>query len=262
MRSGRATSLTPAGAASEPREVLGSSYELQTLDDAPIQFNQFLFGQLRTASKDRGTCLPREGAPCWKLSPRAPWIIRIWISTAIGYLVLSPGTKIKSRHRAVRRIASWGGNGVGQLGDGTQTDRLTPVRVKDPSDQTGFLRNVKAVAAGSGFSLALKDDGTVWAWGSNAEAQLGDGTTNTIPRLSPGKVTDPSDPTGFMIHVAHGRHPARTLAAAFAVEQVWRKLALLVEERERGESNPQVGCVHCGIVSAWNVGSTAGSRLF
>jgi alpha-tubulin suppressor-like RCC1 family protein len=98
-------------------------------------------------------------------------------------------------------VRAWGGNGVGQLGDGTQTDRLTPVQVKDPSDSTGFLRRVKAVAAGSGFSLALKDDGTVWAWGSNTEGQLGDGTTSVIPRLTPGKVKDPSDPTGFLINV-------------------------------------------------------------
>jgi alpha-tubulin suppressor-like RCC1 family protein len=41
-----------------------------------------------------------------------------------------------------------------------------------------------AVAAGQWHSLALKDDGSVWAWGNNERGQLGDGTTNNnaIPK--------------------------------------------------------------------------------
>jgi alpha-tubulin suppressor-like RCC1 family protein len=37
------------------------------------------------------------------------------------------------------------------------------------------LNNVQAIAAGGGFSLALKADGSVWAWGHNRDGQLGDG---------------------------------------------------------------------------------------
>jgi hypothetical protein len=66
------------------------------------------------------------------------------------------------------------------LGDGTTTDRLTPVQV------TG-LSGMSAVSAGYWFNLALKNDGTVWAWGSNINGQLGDGTTTD--RLSPAQVT-------------------------------------------------------------------------
>ena len=33
------------------------------------------------------------------------------------------------------------------------------------------------VAAGSGHTVALKKDGTVWAWGANYYGELGDGTT-------------------------------------------------------------------------------------
>lgn len=40
------------------------------------------------------------------------------------------------------------------------------------------LTNVTAISAGSSHSLALKDDGTVWAWGFNLDGQLGDGTYN------------------------------------------------------------------------------------
>jgi len=39
------------------------------------------------------------------------------------------------------------------------------------------------IAAGSYHSLALKSNGTLWAWGDNGYGQLGDGTTTN--RTSP-----------------------------------------------------------------------------
>jgi alpha-tubulin suppressor-like RCC1 family protein len=61
-----------------------------------------------------------------------------------------------------------GGNQYGQLGDGTTTNRSTPVQAN--------ITSVVYVAAGKHHSLALKSDGTVWAWGANHSGQLGDGT--------------------------------------------------------------------------------------
>ena len=58
----------------------------------------------------------------------------------------------------------------GQLGDGTTTDRSTPVQVSG-------LTNIAAIAGGGNDTIALKNDGTVWAWGWNYFGQLGDGTT-------------------------------------------------------------------------------------
>ena len=58
-------------------------------------------------------------------------------------------------------VWAWGSNESGQLGDGTQTGRTSPVQVSG-------LSRVLDVAAGDRFSLALKEDGTVWAWGSNS----------------------------------------------------------------------------------------------
>ena len=67
----------------------------------------------------------------------------------------------------------------GQLGDGTNVDRTTPVIVSG-------LDNVLAIATGTEHTVVLKTDGTVWAWGHNAAGQLGDGTTNN--RSTPVKV--------------------------------------------------------------------------
>ena len=94
---------------------------------------------------------------------------------------------------------AWGANGNGQLGDGTVDNRSTPIQVKDPSDPSTFLTNVIAVAAGERHSLVLKTDGTVWAWGSNGNGRLGDGTYTD--NRNPVKVKDPTDASGFLTGV-------------------------------------------------------------
>ena len=71
-------------------------------------------------------------------------------------------------------IWAWGWNMYGQLGDGTTTDRLTPVKVSG-------LTGVTAISVGFYHTVALKSDGTVWAWGYNGCGQLGDGTTTDRP---------------------------------------------------------------------------------
>jgi alpha-tubulin suppressor-like RCC1 family protein len=38
------------------------------------------------------------------------------------------------------------------------------------------LTGITAIGAGAAFSLAVKLDGTVWAWGSGESGQLGNGT--------------------------------------------------------------------------------------
>lgn len=67
-------------------------------------------------------------------------------------------------------VWAWGYNGdFGKLGDGTTTSRYIPVQVVN-------LTNIIAISAGGYHSLALKSDGTVWAWGYNRWGQLGSGS--------------------------------------------------------------------------------------
>lgn len=54
-------------------------------------------------------------------------------------------------------LRCWGANAQGQLGDGTTTDRPTPV--------TPALRGVLDVALGAAHACALLDDGSVACWG-------------------------------------------------------------------------------------------------
>src|SRR5258708_1760631 len=66
-------------------------------------------------------------------------------------------------------LRAWGFNGDGELGNGV--DRLTVSR--SVPGQVTSLTGVAAVAGGEIHSLALKGDGTVWAWGYNGEGELG-----------------------------------------------------------------------------------------
>jgi alpha-tubulin suppressor-like RCC1 family protein len=73
---------------------------------------------------------------------------------------------------------TWGRNDYGQLGDGTTTDRSSPVTT------AGGGTNWKQVSAGTYAAAAIKTDGTLWTWGRNDYGQSGDGTTSS--RSSPG----------------------------------------------------------------------------
>ncbi|WP_369265153.1 RCC1 domain-containing protein [Streptomyces sp. R35] len=75
-------------------------------------------------------------------------------------------------------VRAWGDNTHGQLGNGTTGGTSTiPVTVIDPSNPSGNLTGVTAIAAGCDLSVALLSNGTVRAWGNNGYGQLGNGTT-------------------------------------------------------------------------------------
>ncbi len=74
-------------------------------------------------------------------------------------------------------VWTWGSNREGRLGDGTYTGRKTPVQVRAPSG-SGALTGIVEISAGSDHVLALRNDGTVWAWGNNSYGRLGDGTSD------------------------------------------------------------------------------------
>lgn len=83
----------------------------------------------------------------------------------------------------------WGANGLGQLGDGTRTDRLAPRLFVPP------FKSAAALAAGFDHTCAISAsprDG-VECWGRNGDGQLGDGSltdrANPVPVVGLAKAT-------------------------------------------------------------------------
>jgi alpha-tubulin suppressor-like RCC1 family protein len=88
---------------------------------------------------------------------------------------------------AERIVYAWGKNTNGRLGDGTTATRNYPVRVVS-TNGTGLLTDIVAIAGGNEHSLAVRNEGYVFAWGRNASGQLGDDTKTD--RLTPVIVRD------------------------------------------------------------------------
>lgn len=98
-------------------------------------------------------------------------------------------------------LRAWGANAQGQLGDGTQVDRLQPVRVPAPSASA-----IVAIAAGAEFALALDAAGDVWSWGDNRSGQLGTDLRAFPQRSTPGRVP------GFVGAIAIAAGPEHAMA--------------------------------------------------
>jgi len=92
-------------------------------------------------------------------------------------------------------VWSWGSNSWGQLGDGTMAhEHVTPIQVQN-------LTNVIAIEAAGNYTIALRDDGTVWTWGANSHGQLGDGTTTN--RRTPVQVQNLTNITVISAGINH-----------------------------------------------------------
>lgn len=92
------------------------------------------------------------------------------------------------------KVYVWGDNSTGQQGQGDVGGSPNPVpkTVKTSTGQNQplvDLTNIKTVAGGGGFSLALTNDGRVYAWGINFAGSLGqgEGADGIIPVAVPVK---------------------------------------------------------------------------
>ena len=119
-------------------------------------------------------------------------------------------------------VWAWGLNAVyGVLGDGTFKTYPVGTIV-----QAKGLTDVVAIDAGMRHSLALKSDGSVWAWGLDRETQLGDASTDNLN--TPTKVIGLDD----MVAIAGGMNHTLALKSDGTVWACGRNL-----EGELGKGN-------------------------
>ncbi len=108
-----------------------------------------------------------------------PTAVLVNASTPLtGVIALAAGRDHSVAVKNDGTVWTWGRNQYGQLGDNSDatTTRLYPVQVVIDAALTP-LDKVRLVAASDVHTVALKTDGTVWAWGDNARGELGTGNT-------------------------------------------------------------------------------------
>ncbi len=116
------------------------------------------------------------------------------VSSLVGFTAVAGGDSHSIGLSRNRTVFSWGNNQRGQLGtNDSLSSSIAPVPV------TG-LNDIKAIAAGFGHNLALRDGGTLMAWGFNNQGAVGDGTDTD--RRAPVPVPNLTD----VIAIAAGKH--------------------------------------------------------
>jgi len=100
------------------------------------------------------------------------------VTTISGVKNIAAGNQFSVALLNDSTVRAWGNNDRGQLGNGSTAASYDPVQVVTAS---GALSGITAVAAGDDFAIALKSDGTVWAWGHNDLGQLGNGSLTDSP---------------------------------------------------------------------------------
>lgn len=122
----------------------------------------------------------------------------IQIGTAIDWGQVSAGEFYSIAQKVDGRLFAWGSNFYGQLGINSTANTTIRTQIGTDSDWSSNF------VAGSSFSLAIKNNGTLWAWGLNSSGQLGNGTTtNSILPIQIGTNNDWAKvDTGFAFTIA------------------------------------------------------------
>lgn len=132
-------------------------------------------GRLQSSSAASGPFASVAGA-------RSPFVAasgwstnEFWRSVLSDVRSIAAGDRFSMAIRNDGTLWTWGANNYGQLGLGHTNSSVEP-------QQIGTNANWRTVSAGAGayHALAIRGDGTLWAWGDNRFGQLGLGHTNGV----------------------------------------------------------------------------------
>lgn len=121
----------------------------------------------------------------------------VQVKTPPGYqgnewVAVSGGATHSVAMMADGTLWTWGSNAYGQLGTASSAPKsLEPVQIIGTPEATDWV----AIEAGYNHTLALKLDGTAWAWGRNEYGQLGLGDQSN--RNEPTQIVLPDGSTNF-----------------------------------------------------------------
>ena len=163
--------------------VLGSGDDsdnyLQNQMLAGTNFNKIAAGKVSNfAIKQNGTLWGSGGNDYGALGINSTDILSlnlVQIGTANNWKEISTDSSVTIGLKTDNTIWGWGQNNVYQMGDGTCcNDRYAPAQI-------GTGNNWKTIATSEvSSSFGIKNDGTLWAWGSNIAGLLGDNLTTVF----------------------------------------------------------------------------------
>lgn len=140
----------------------GNSHQIALKSDGTLwTWGANCFGELGTGSTTHSTSPVRIGA-------------------AANWTSVSTGVFFSMARRGDGSIWGWGSNQFGQIGTGS-----APANIFAPV-QVGAAFKWREVWAGGYHAVAIRQDGSLWAWGNNHFGQLGDGTS--VQRSTPVRI--------------------------------------------------------------------------
>lgn len=105
-------------------------------------------------------------------------LIPTQIGTSNTWSLISAGWYHVLAIKSDGTLWTWGYNDYYQLGDGNDGSGTSLIFRNFPK-KIGVSTNWSKISAGLLHSVAIKTDGTLWAWGGNSYGQIGNGTNGT-----------------------------------------------------------------------------------
>jgi alpha-tubulin suppressor-like RCC1 family protein len=163
---GICTACLPAALAATPMVSLHASHSLALKSDGTV-----------VAWGRNGSARLGNGSYATTTSP-------VDVSGLTDVVAVAAGAEHSVALKADGTVWTWGSSQYGQLGTGqSNVSKSTPVQVSG-------LSGVVAIAAGDSHTLAVKSDGTVWAWGRNQYFQLGNGSADSAVPLQVANISN------------------------------------------------------------------------
>ena len=187
----------------------------------------------------------KENSTLYAGAASSGYVVKTDVIMPLTVIVISAGGENTLAIKQDGTLWAWGRNGVGgRLGDGTTITRILPIQI-------GIESNWVHISPGGQHSLAIKTDGSLWAWGSNGSGQLGNGTN--IDRLIP--IQSSSD-NNWAIISAGGAHSLAIKTDGSLWAWGWNNSGQLGDGSYTANNNP----IQIGIDNNWSTISAGGTH--
>jgi alpha-tubulin suppressor-like RCC1 family protein len=136
------------------------------------------YGQLGDGASASSPCDGNAASPYCMFSPEQ-------IGTDTNWVFVSAGEDYAEAIKTDGTLWGWGADGNGEIGDGSYgTDACSAsgeTSCINAPVQVGAATNWASVSAGTGTTLGVQKDGSLWGWGYNLHGAVGDGTNTGAP---------------------------------------------------------------------------------